>query len=193
MDDVWRSQLIDLDELTWDTETGKPYFVDVAKERRRLAFERHRAFREQFEERWLARGEFLRMDQHRQELGLFEELFRYAGIMELSPDDARGRRLEAVLDLCYSIRDDRVYGSRQNLVGWMNQTLEHRRGFTNLVTLIAEAHGKHALLREPSVFGKITRNRAQDHNDRTLDRAIAVLFPKAEFMLAALAPVSEAA
>ena len=186
MQSGWHSQMVDLDDLTWDTVTRKPYLVDPLE--REVAFlrERHGSWLGLFEETWLTPRNDHDLWRHRalrKAWARFEDFFRHRKIPSLR--DAEACDFVSVLDQLFAVRNGQRHFGRQTLLEATNTLLEHRRGFTDALIGVSLAYGQAELLQVKSVAGKIRRNLAKDvsapleEQDHAFDPVIRFVFPEA--------------
>lgn len=192
---VWRDRIIDVDNLTWDPATGRPYYVDPEERRLAALVNGMAALWCQPDDNtrpWYSSDGDYDFDLRNQlSSTAFNALAEAVGCTVDWAWAERYYRFDRVLPLLYAVRDGRGYGG-MNLAGTVMNLLENRRWATHAVVAVTRAYGRQEALdgRENAVR-KVRRNireAVQGVPDsvplRQLDTMLAIIFPEAAKALA---------
>lgn len=163
----WKSQLIDFNQLKWDSSSAKPYLSDLRQKRNDLLRKHHADFVKNIDELWANRHaprDKQGMHQHNLGSRAFDKL---NAVLEITPhltwNDAQDCRFERVLDTLYAIRLGAPLHAAQNLAGLVNTALESWPKFTKPIVAMLDAHNRSEVLRRAATQEKIARNLSADH------------------------------
>lgn len=180
----WKSELIDLEQLSWGAGLNAVYYV-IPDQVEALAIQgRNASWFSNFEMAWMERhekSELWKYKASKRAWSKFEILLTHRNIISFEQADETG--FDKVIDQIFALKNHHQHYGKQNSVASVNQNLEYRPIYTDVLVAAMKAYSHDDLLTTESVCKKIESNQflkyeVDERCEASLKAVFQLLFPE---------------